>query len=157
MGKKHITDASLSQGKLGFAASGNNSWYVTTETGEQRDVLRTGQFTPLSTPFKRSAALLDPFDKSLNTAKTGERYTYMTSCPDILHRDFPLRYTQQAAPETGAFNVLPRPQYATESGANGGRKSSNFALPISATITFSKGVSQQGASTADRFSVRVLS
>jgi hypothetical protein len=157
MGKKSGADhSSLSEGKLGFAASHNNSWYLSSDSGERKDVLRTGRFPPLPTPFKRPPSLLDSFDKTRDTAKTGERYAYMASCNDILHRDYPLRYSIRSARDSGSCDVLPTPTYAHRADRTGRQNPQKFTLPLSEPVIITKGAPQNGCVNTDRFTVRAL-
>ena len=162
MGKKKNDAAQQSStSKLGFAVAHNNSWYSSTEPGEAKDAIIAGRFPPLHTSFKRPASLLDPFDKSLNTAMTGERYAYMFSCNDIIHRDYPLRYSSVNSSSSkqsgGGFNVLPKPEFAAQSKRSGNRKAHGSTLHPQPTLAIAKGSPQQGVSAdGSRFSIRAV-
>jgi hypothetical protein len=159
MGKKELK-AALSEERLGFSASHNNSWYSNSSPGpdERRDVLLTGSFPSVRVPFKRSPTLLDSWDKSRDVAKTSERYVYMASCTDVINRDWDLRFAARASRDASAGNypVLPQPQYASDRDAAGKRCSNGFRPQQPRSLCIAKGVPQQTGGGLSRFSVQQL-
>jgi hypothetical protein len=91
--------------RLNSVSRNNNSWYAV-EPGESAKVLNSGEIKG-NRPWNRPAwEKSDNYSKSRNAAMDNERYSYMTDCTDVLHRDYPLRFSRSPAPKDG-YTVLP--------------------------------------------------
>lgn len=95
-------------------ARGNNSWYQPA-AGESVDRLRTGGISPPRSWKRPGWEKQDKYTKNRNAASDPERYSYVTDCSDVAHRDYSLRFASpsQGTRAPGAYTVLPDLRFAS--------------------------------------------